>query len=809
MPTGKRGRPSTAPAADEGAGPGPGSTASGIVALHRSRMFEWKPLAVVAIAPCPGAPLFAVGYESGSLELWDMLQLVCIQTVVGPSLEITSLAWARDSVTNTWRTFAAFLDGTVAEVLWRQAAVAHSSDSYGGVVWALAASPVSVVKPGFSHTLAAACDDGSVRLFGCEGGEPGLVPERVLARLEGRLLCAAWHAGGTALAVAGSSGNIHVLDAVTGRERLRITAAASTARPVTVWRLLFLPDGTLVSGDSDGAVQMWDSRFGTLLHRFTQHRADVLAMAATGDGATVFAAGVDSQVAMFCRTGGGGGAAASAQPEAWVYTHYKRPHTHDVRALALLTLPDGGGKGSILLSGGVDAQLMAYPAKTFLQEHPHRLCKVPQRPMCHVAVPPPPPLAEAAPTLPRLLVAQNDTLDVWQLAAAAAPPAASRRDADKCAVAEGEPLELMAAPRHLAQIRTKGARIASASLSPSGVLLACTTPAGTRAYRLTAAAAAAAAAAPAALTRLKLPPAAAVPAVAVAVTDSHLVLAMRDGGLMSCNLGDGAAAVTARRSGTATARPQAAAAADAKQQQAWRGYCPAAAQLVVSPEGSLLAAVGGQGISLYRLPDLEPLGRPLQADGAFTTVAFSCDGRLVAATTSDCHLLVWETSSPAAAGADVSQVRWCLDNAEAITAAIARLPGTPTGISFCPTAAAAVTAHGGDAVLPYRLIVSSPGGMVHLDLSRRVSEFYLQWEKGGAAGAGGRRVRGPLRPEQREQPEDRPESRFSNGRVIRTVHPAVWVGHVGASDLLLMEKPWEEVLGALPPPLLTQRYGSG
>ncbi|PNH10616.1 Cirhin [Tetrabaena socialis] len=325
MATGKRGRPEKAaggPAAgaqEDAAGPGPGSssTTSGVVALHRSRMFDWKPSAVVAIAPCPGASLFAVGYECGSLELWDMHQLVCTQTVAGPSLELTSVAWARDTFNNSWRTFAAYLDGTVAEVVWRQAVVAHAVDSYGGVVWALAASPQSAVKPGFAHVLAAACDDGSVRLFGCEGGEPGLVFERVLARLQGRLLCCAWHAGGTALVVAGTSGNIHVLDAVTGHEQLRITAASTAVRPVTVWRVLSLPDGTLVSGDSDGATQMWDSRFGTLLQRFPQHRADVLALAAlTGglaaaaaaqhradvlalaaleDGSSVFAAGVDSQ----------------------------------------------------------------------------------------------------------------------------------------------------------------------------------------------------------------------------------------------------------------------------------------------------------------------------------------------------------------------------------------------------------------------------------------------------------------------------------------------------------------------------------
>jgi U3 small nucleolar RNA-associated protein 4 len=37
---------------------------------------------------------------------------------------------------------------------------------------------------GFPALLAAACDDGSVRLLGAEGGEAGLVPERLLARLQ-------------------------------------------------------------------------------------------------------------------------------------------------------------------------------------------------------------------------------------------------------------------------------------------------------------------------------------------------------------------------------------------------------------------------------------------------------------------------------------------------------------------------------------------------------------------------------------------------------------------------------------------------
>lgn len=81
-----------------------------------------------------------------------------------------------------------------------------------------------------------------------------------------------------------------------GREMVRITASSRTTSPACIWRLLVLPDGTLVSGDGEGAVQMWDGAFGTLLHRFVRHKADVLALAAAPDGSAVFAAGVDSQV---------------------------------------------------------------------------------------------------------------------------------------------------------------------------------------------------------------------------------------------------------------------------------------------------------------------------------------------------------------------------------------------------------------------------------------------------------------------------------------------------------------------------------
>lgn len=70
--------------------------------------------------------------------------------------------------------------------------------------------------------------------------------------------------------------------------------------PPRVWSLAVLPDGTIVSGDSEGATQFWEGRFGTLVSRLQQHAADVTALAASADGAFVYSAGVDPRVGGGC-----------------------------------------------------------------------------------------------------------------------------------------------------------------------------------------------------------------------------------------------------------------------------------------------------------------------------------------------------------------------------------------------------------------------------------------------------------------------------------------------------------------------------
>ena len=55
---------------------------------------------------------------------------------------------------------------------------------------------------------------------------------------------------------------------------------------------------------------------------------------------------------------------AGSAPGSWTYVDTKRPHTHDVRMLVLVQRPSAP---PLLMSGGNDAQLIAYDANAFLK----------------------------------------------------------------------------------------------------------------------------------------------------------------------------------------------------------------------------------------------------------------------------------------------------------------------------------------------------------------------------------------------------------------------------------------------------------
>ena len=396
--------------------------------LHRSRFVEWQPAAVVALAVAPGGLTVALARETGDLEIYDASDWRCVARVPGhEGAAVSSLTWCAPYAVgdldtpyeggagggagendhdhgekahvgthraSSCRLLSAGLDGQITEWDLSTLRPRGATDSHGGSVWAMAAEPwEGESRRGAGEApqrVAIACDDGCVRLLTLMAGDgvgKGLHHRRSFNRVQGRLLSLAWGNDGHAIAAGSSDGCIHVFDVDSLTEVVRITVGAgdrpSEAHERCVWALEYLRDGTIVSGSSDGDVTFWDGTHGTQLSSFRQHRADVLALAASPDGTKVFASGIDSQVAVFEKLDEALGEDAElGVGNRWTFTGAKRPHTHDVRALAMAAAAPSNGKGggdAILLSGGNDTQLLAYPAASFRKRHPVRVVSVPQR----------------------------------------------------------------------------------------------------------------------------------------------------------------------------------------------------------------------------------------------------------------------------------------------------------------------------------------------------------------------------------------------------------------------------------------------
>lgn len=221
--------------------------------------------------------------------------------------------------------------------------------------------------------------------------------------------------------------------------------------------------------------------------------------------------------------------------DGWLYVDAKRPHTHDVRTLLTLTsegeallllsvctlpllfrhpllsttahlvstLQGTGWKDSgsvrhsrhffagrhhvqsltalvLVLQGGNDAQLLAHSCDAFMQHHPTRVCRIPQRPLTSIAT------AAGGSTV--LLSAHGTDADLWRLPAVQQVLLPSQQrcnllvntlcsvqhQADGCSSLQGfDSSSAGTALAHLARIRNKsGAHLLAAAVSPDGARVA-------------------------------------------------------------------------------------------------------------------------------------------------------------------------------------------------------------------------------------------------------------------------------------------------------------------------------------------------
>ena len=354
--------------------------------VHRCRFVPYTPSAINALAfSHPSAPTIsergpldlrlAIGRANGDIEVWNPLKGGWFQEAIlhsGKDRSIDGLAWTQnpdDIDSKGFRTpgksrlFSIGYSTAVTE--WDIVSgrpIRHSSGNYGEI-WCMAAQPKGPMPkkptPGVedekfeeavpqAQIIAVGCAGGAIILFNTSDGD--LNYARILARpskKKSRVLSITFQNRHTIVAGHADS-TIRVYDIRNTQQTRNMTLGAGPKggpKETLVWSVRCLNDGTIVSGDSTGTLSFWDGKNYTVFQRIKSHEADILDIAVSADGQSVFSGGMDRRTTL-CRRIEGGGLGPNRR---WAKVTHQRMHRHDVKAMAAFEAKNM----SIMVSGGI------------------------------------------------------------------------------------------------------------------------------------------------------------------------------------------------------------------------------------------------------------------------------------------------------------------------------------------------------------------------------------------------------------------------------------------------------------------------
>jgi WD40 repeat protein len=116
----------------------------------------------------------------------------------------------------------------------------------------------------------------------------------------------------------------------------------------------------LISGDAEGKIKIWDSKYGVLINEFSEHESDVVSII-KGENNVLYCTGCDSLIVTI-----------QFNESEWKVTSRFRGQSHDINALLLLN-------DNCLLSGGVTTDICIYNLKNqiFIEKYDKKLsCKI-------------------------------------------------------------------------------------------------------------------------------------------------------------------------------------------------------------------------------------------------------------------------------------------------------------------------------------------------------------------------------------------------------------------------------------------------
>jgi len=391
--------------------------------VHRARFVLYPASAISALAfsrksdsgyngPLPSLKL-AVGRANGNVEIWNPQRGLWVQEAVflGNGTNIDGLAWTQDPdekdgagqlIPGQQRLFSIASSASVTE--WDLAAGRPKRQSTGNFseVWCLAAQPRGIQHQDSkeevqSQDLIAGCGDGTLVLLSTSDND--LQFKRFLARVAGkkaRCMCITYQNRDRVVAGFADS-MIRIYDTRNGSMLRAMSLGVSVpGAPKTglVWQVQCLPNGDIVSGDSNGEVKFWDGKTYSMLQRIAGHDSDCLDLVASNDGRTVVSGSINGKITIFKQTNNDNGR------KQWSKIAHRRVHSGEVKAMAGFD----SKAMSMVVSGGGDAVPMVTPLREYGKENMRALPTLPQSP----------PVASAAKA--RLLVSWwEKSVFIWRL----------------------------------------------------------------------------------------------------------------------------------------------------------------------------------------------------------------------------------------------------------------------------------------------------------------------------------------------------------------------------------------------------------